>query len=115
MNVDEILEEVSEEATIMGRLFFLFSAPNGLLSHRRCLVLQEPDVNFNRGDKFRSFTLFEKKLKEFQEKNYCLFTISKSEASQNEDLKYKYVKYNCKHFGERRHNPKLTGERAVQK
>lgn len=68
-----------------------------------------------KGQTFTSFTEFEQKFKRFQNTNHMLFTTLKSALCNDISLKYLYIKYGCKHFGNKRVNQKLTGERPVQK
>lgn len=76
---------------------------------------QETDWEFHVGEEFDSFKAFEDKLIKYQERTYTLFTVYRSEKSDNELLQYHWRKYKCKHYGTPRKNPAATGKRALQK
>ncbi|KAK3918407.1 hypothetical protein KUF71_000979 [Frankliniella fusca] len=65
---------------------------------------------------FKSFAEFEEALQRYQKHNYCLFLRRRSNlCKDNSELKYTNARYECKHFGSKRDNPNLTGERPMQK
>ena len=86
---------------------------------------REERVEFREHQVFDTFKDFENHLLTYERQNFCKFSIQKSEKIRkrnpddpNEEehpLKYVYVNYYCKHFGDKRLNKNATAERPFQK
>lgn len=79
-------------------------------------IFQENELTFKENQLFSSFAEVESYFDAYNQAHSTLFSIGRSDLCHLDPvLKYKYVVFTCKHFGDKRDNPKATGQRARQK
>ncbi|XP_026280147.1 uncharacterized protein LOC113207704 [Frankliniella occidentalis] len=68
------------------------------------------------GQEYESIKQFEASLRKYEATNFCLYNRRRSTPYEaDEKLAFSFIRYECIHFGAKRPNPNLTGDRPMQK